>query len=304
MGAFQGPKEWGSLITAMVSPMREDGSLDLDEAARLANFLVDEQKSSGIVVAGTTGESPTLNDSEKLELLRVVLATVRGKAAVLFGAGTYDTQHSKKMAGAATEMGAHGIMLVSPYYSKPSQDGLYEHFKVIAGGTDLPVLLYNIQGRTSVNIETATVLRLAKDVPNICAVKEASGNLAQVAEVCASKPEGFRVYSGDDILTLPIMSVGGIGIVSVVSHIVGSDIAAMMEQFWKDPFTAMEMGRKMVPLIKAVFCTTNPSPIKFAVSQFGFRTETLRLPMIPLTDNQKKTVLQAMREYGLLLAKV
>lgn len=299
MGAFQSPKEWGPLLTAMITPMKSDGSVDFAEAEKLANFLVDEQRNTGIVVAGTTGESPTLSDEEKFELLRTVLNAVRNKAAVVFGAGTYDTHHSKMLTGAATEMGAHGVMLVSPYYNKPPQEALYQHFKTVAQATDLPVLIYNIQGRTAVNIETDTLKRMAEDVPNICAVKEASGNLAQIAEVAASTPEGFRVYSGDDILTLPILSVGGIGVVSVAGHVVGKQIFEMMETFFKSPFEAAQINKKMVPLLKALFCTTNPIPIKYAVSLLGIQSGPMRLPMVPPTDAQKKLIEEAMSAYGL-----
>lgn len=297
MGAFQGPKEWGPLLTAMVTPMNEDGSVNYDEAVRIANYLVDEQMNTGIVVAGTTGESPTLTDNEKAELLRVVLDAVRTKAAVVFGAGTYDTKHSKHMTGVATEMGAHGVMAVSPYYNKPNQEGLYQHFRAIAESTNLPVLLYNIQGRTAVNIETDTVLRLAEDCENIVAVKEASGSLPQIAEVAARSMEGFRVYSGDDILTLPILSVGGIGVVSVAGHIIGADIYKMMETFFKAPFEAAKMNKKMVPLLQAVFCTTSPTPIKYALTKRGFATHTYRLPMVPPSEEQRRIVDKAMAEY-------
>jgi 4-hydroxy-tetrahydrodipicolinate synthase len=297
MGAFFAPREWGPLLTAMVTPMKEDGSVDYAEAERLAAYLVDEQKNTGIVVSGTTGESPTLSDSEKTELLRVVLNAVRDRAAVVFGAGTYDTNHSKHLAGAATEMGAHGIMAVSPYYNKPNQEGLYQHFKAIANSTDLPVLLYNIQGRTAVNIETPTVLRLAEDCENIVAVKEASGNLPQISEVAAKSMEGFRVYSGDDVLTLPILSVGGIGVVSVAGHVIGADIYKMMETFFASPIEAVKMHKRMLPVINAVFCTTSPTPIKYALTKKGFSAHTYRLPMIPPTDEQKAIVDKAMADY-------
>ncbi|KAA0229167.1 4-hydroxy-tetrahydrodipicolinate synthase [Fimbriimonadia bacterium ATM] len=305
MGAFQGPKEWGPLLTAMATPFDSNGKVDFAEAERLAHYLVDEQRNSGIVVAGTTGESPTLSDDEKFELLRVVLNAVRSKAAVVFGAGTYDTAHSVHLTEAATEMGAHGVMLVSPYYNKPNQEGLYAHFSEIAKHTDLPILIYNIQGRTSVNIETSTLVQLAEDVANICAVKEASGNVAQVAEVAARSPEGFRVYSGDDILTLPVLSVGGIGVVSVVGHIAGKQIMEMMETFFatgegKGGFAAAQLSKKLVPLIQACFCTTNPIPIKYALTLLGFKTDRYRLPMIPPTDAQKRKVEEAMIAFGLI----
>ena len=300
MGAFSSPKEWGPLLTAMATPMKEDGSVDYAEVERLAVHLVDEQRNTGIVVSGTTAESPTLSDSEKLEILKVILAAVRDRAAVVFGAGTYDTEHSIKMTGAATEMGAHGIMLVSPYYNKPSQEGLYQHFKSIARHTDLPVMLYNIQGRTAVNIETPTLLRLANDVDNICAVKEASGSLAQIADVAASMPDGFRLYSGDDALTLPVLSVGGIGVVSVAAHVAGKQMMEMMETFFKSPYEAGAMNKKFTPLVKAMFCTTSPAPVKYALTLKGFKTGYARLPIVPLTQDQKATVEEAIRVFGLL----
>lgn len=303
MGAFNSPKDWGPLLTAMVTPFKADGSVDYPEAERLANYLVDEQKNTGIVVAGTTGESPTLTDDEKFELLRVVISAVGQKAAVVFGAGTYDTNHSIHLTEKATSMGALGIMLVSPYYNKPPQEALYQHFKTISQRTDLPVLIYNIAGRTSVNIETSTLVRLAEDVKNICAVKEASGNLAQVADVCARVPDGFRVYSGDDILTLPILSCGGVGVVSVVGHVAGKQIFEMIETFFKNPVESAKQAKKLNHLFKSMFITTNPIPIKYAVSLIGFKTETYRLPMIPPNDNEKKIIEDAMRKIGILEAK-
>lgn len=299
MGAYQSPKEWGPLLTAMVTPMNSDGTVNYSRAEELAHFLVDRQKNSGIVVAGTTGESPTLTDDEKLELLRVVISAVGNKAAVLFGAGTNNTLHSVHLTEAGAKAGAHGIMLVSPYYNKPNQEGLFQHFKTIAEKTDLPVLLYNIQGRTAVNIETPTLVRLATHVKNICAVKEASGNLAQVAEVAAETMNGFRIYSGDDILILPVLSVGGVGVVSVAGHIVGTQIRKMIEDFFKSPDIAADEARRLVPVIKAVFCTTNPAPIKYAVTRLGVDVGPMRLPMVPLTSQQQDIVDTAMAQYGL-----
>ncbi|MCL6624455.1 MAG: 4-hydroxy-tetrahydrodipicolinate synthase, partial [Fimbriimonadales bacterium] len=252
MANFNAGQEWGPLLTAMVTPMKEDGSVDYAEAERLADFLIDKQSNTGLVIAGTTGESPTLSDEEKLELLKVTLSAVGKKAKILFGAGTYDTEHSIHLTKEATKLGAHGIMLVSPYYNKPNQDGLYAHFRKVAQSTELPVMLYNIQGRTAVNLETKTLLRLIHDVPNICAVKEASGNLAQVVEVCAGVPENFAVYSGDDILTLPILSAGGCGVVSVAAHVAGGPIRTMIETFFKgDVSSAARQNKALVPLFKA-----------------------------------------------------
>lgn len=299
MAIYHSPKEWGPLLTAMVTPMNTDGRVNYARAEELAHFLVDKQQNTGIVVAGTTGESPTLSDDEKLELLKVVFSAVGNKAAVVFGAGSNNTDHSIHLTKVATQSGAHGIMLVSPYYNKPNQEGLYQHFKAIANQTDLPVLLYNIQGRTAVNIETPTLVRLANDVKNICAVKEASGNLAQVAEVAAEAPDGFLIYSGDDILILPVLSIGGIGVVSVTGHIVGAQIRKMISEFFRSPENAADEARRLVPVIKAVFCTTNPAPIKYAVSRLGVDVGPMRLPMVPLTEAQQNIVDTAMAQYGL-----
>lgn len=304
MASFNAGKEWGPLLTAMVTPMKEDGSVDYADAERLADFLIEKQNNTGLVIAGTTGESPTLSDEEKLELLKVTLNAVGKKAKVIFGAGTYNTEHSIHLTQEATRLGAHGIMLVSPYYNKPNQEGLYAHFKRVAESTELPVMLYNIQGRTAVNIETKTILRLINDVPNICAVKEASGNLAQVVEVCAGVPEDFGVYSGDDILTLPILSVGGCGVISVAAHVAGRAIRDMIEAFFRgDVRAATKQNKELVPLFRALFITTNPIPIKYAVSLLGFNTTTMRLPLTPLNEEGRRAVETAMTQAGLLAGK-
>src|SRR5579862_3173015 len=220
MGAFFGQRDWGRLLTAMLTPFDADGKVNLREAAKIARYCVEQQKNDGLVINGTTGESPTLEESEKFALLDTVLETVGDKAAVLFGAGTYDTKESNHLTREAEKRGAHGIMLVNPYYNRPGQAGLYAHFSTVARETGLPVLLYNIQPRSAINLETPTLLKLA-EIPNIVAVKEASGNVPQISDVCALAPDGFRVYSGDDALTLPILSVGGHGVVSVTAHIAG-----------------------------------------------------------------------------------
>lgn len=292
MGAFSAPRDWGRLLTAMVTPFRADGSLNLQEAARIAGYLVDEQANDGLVVSGTTGESPTLTHSEKLDLLRVVLDAVGDRAAVLFGAGTYNTQESIELARQAEAVGAHGVMLVSPYYSKPGQEGLRAHFEAIAGAVSLPIMLYNIQGRTSINLETPTLLSLAQ-TPNIVAVKEASGNMGQICDVCAQAPDGFRVYSGDDAITLPVMSVGGHGVVSVAAHLVGSQMKAMIEAFPGDLEQAIAIQRQIAPVISAIFRFPNPVPVKYALSLRGFDCEGVRLPLTRLTDEQKAVIQKA-----------
>lgn len=292
MGAFFGPRDWGSLLTAMLTPFNSDGSVNYSEAARLAEYLVDVQKNDGLVVNGTTGESPTLSEHEKLKLLEVVLETVGGRAAVLFGAGTYNTAESIELTRHGEKLGAHGIMLVNPYYNRPGQQGLYAHFSTVAKETGLPVLLYNIMPRSAINLETPTLLRLA-EIPNIVGVKEASGSIPQIQDVCAQAPEGFRVYSGDDALTLPILSVGGHGIVSVAAHVVGDRIKEMLDAFPSDPGKAREIHLKLLPVYKAVFSAPSPTPIKYATSLKGFECESVRLPLVTLSDAEKKVVADA-----------
>lgn len=263
----------------------------------MAAFAVDVQGNDGLVVNGTTGESPTLSEDEKLKLLDLVLEEVGDRAAVVFGAGTYNTAESVSLAREGERRGAHGIMLVNPYYNKPSQEGLFAHFSTVAREVGLPVLLYNIQGRTAVNLETATLLRLA-EIPNIVAVKEASGNIPQMSDVCRTVPAGFRVYSGDDGLTLPLLSLGGHGIVSVAGHVVGAEIQAMIRAFAMSPDEARAIHHRLTPLFKAIFITSNPVPVKYATSLLGFACEDVRLPLVSLTEMEKATVRRAMADLG------
>jgi 4-hydroxy-tetrahydrodipicolinate synthase len=285
MGAFFGPRDWGTLLTAMLTPFDSDGSVNYDEAARLAEFLVDEQKNDGLVVCGTTGESPTLSEQEKLKLLEVIIDAVGNRAAIIFGAGSYNTAESIHMTRQADRRGAHGIMLVNPYYNRPGQAGLYAHFSTVAAETQLPVLLYNIFPRSAINLETSTLLRLA-EIPNIVAVKEASGSLPQISEAAALTPEGFRVYSGDDALTLPILSVGGHGLISVAAHVVGAELKEMISAFATDPARSLKLNRKLAPLIKD------------ATSLEGFNCKHVRLPLVPLTEAEEAAVLEALAQLG------
>jgi 4-hydroxy-tetrahydrodipicolinate synthase len=280
----------------MVTPFNADGSVNYVEARRIAAHLVDVQQNDGIVVNGTTGESPTLKEDEKLRLLEEVIDEVGDRAAILFGAGSYDTAESIHMTQEGERRGAHGIMIVSPYYSRPSQAGLFAHYSAIAGATSLPILVYNIQGRTAVNIETPTMMRLA-EIPNIVAVKEASGNIPQISEVCRLKPNGFRVYSGDDGLTLPILALGGHGVVSVAAHVNGQQIKELIQTFQTNPARASELHHQMVPLISAVFSTPNPGPVKYMLATQGFDSERQRLPLIPLSEAEKALVFKALNDY-------
>lgn len=278
------------MLTAMLTPFDASGNVDTSEAARIADWLVTDQKNDGIVVSGTTGESPTLTDDEKIDLLRLTLDTVGDRAAVIFGAGTYNTAESIEMAQRAERAGAHGIMVVNPYYNRPGQEGLYAHFKAVANATGLPVMLYNIQPRSAINLETPTLMKLINDVPNIVAVKEASGLMGQISEVCALVPEGFRVYSGDDGLTLPVLSVGGHGLVSVAAHVIGAELSELINCFAKDPGQSARIGMRILPVIKALFSAPSPVPVKYALSLQGFDCESVRLPLVTLSDDQKAVV--------------
>ena len=297
MGAFEGSQDWGRLLTAMVTPFELDGSVNYREAARIASYLVDDMENDGLVVSGTTGESPTLTDEEKLKLLDTVLEAVGDRAAVVFGSGTNDTAHSAILTKEATRAGAHGIMLVNPYYNKPGQAGLYAHFSSLAAKTHLPVMIYNIEPRSAINLETATLRRLA-ETSNIVAVKEASGNMSQITEVCATMPDGFRVYSGDDALALPIMGVGGYGLVSVSAHVAGPALKKVLSLAVSDNSAAIAENSRLIPLVKAVFSAPSPSPIKAMLASKGFDCDRVRLPIVELDTDAKQAVISVLRDFG------
>jgi 4-hydroxy-tetrahydrodipicolinate synthase len=290
---------WGPVVTAMVTPFNENLEVNYDAAQALAELLV-QTGSSGLVVSGTTGESPTLTHGEKITLFRKVKEAVGNRAAVLAGTSTYDTAESVRLSQEAERAGVDGLLLVAPYYNRPSQEGLYQHFKTIAHAVDLPVMIYNIPGRTGVNVEPSTLLRLA-EITNVVAVKEASGNLNQMSEICAGAPDGFLVYSGDDSLTLPLLAVGGVGVVSVASHVVGRDIRRMCEAFFAGKVQeATKLHHRMLPLFKALFCTTNPVPVKAALNMLGANVGGVRLPLVEANDREREIIRKALRDYGLL----
>ncbi len=291
----------GTLLTAMVTPFNQDLSVNYDRAGDLARKLVAE-KSEGLVIAGTTGESPTLTVDEKLSLFKCTREAVGTDATVVGGTGSNDTAASIELTKAAAELGVlDGVMLVGPYYNKPSQEGLYEHFKACAQATDLPVIVYNVPGRTGKNIEADTVLRLAEDVPNIKAVKEASGDLVQVSRICAGMPDDFAVYSGSDEFTLPILSVGGLGVISVVSHLVGPDVAGMLDAFHaKDTQRAWRLHHKQLDMYDACFLPSgNPACVKHGLELCGFEIGPSRLPVVPVSDKDADCIKAACESLGL-----
>ncbi|TMC00050.1 MAG: 4-hydroxy-tetrahydrodipicolinate synthase [Chloroflexi bacterium] len=292
------PAEIGRLLTAMITPFKSDGSVDYQAAEKLATMLVADG-SDGVVVSGTTGESPALSDDEKIELLKVIKKALPTKSIVA-GTGSNDTHHSVKLSERAMKAGADALLAVVPYYNKPPQEGMYQHFKAISEVG--PTIMYNIQGRTAINMTAATTLRCAQ-LPGIIGAKEASGDLDQIGLVCAGKPANFKVWSGDDSWTLPVLAVGGYGVICVVSHIAGRSMKKMIEAFTKaDNPAATEIHQGLLPVIKSLMTTAaNPVPIKSALNAMGFPAGPFRLPLVPLTDDQLKSVMQTIGEAGSLI---
>lgn len=288
----------GQLFTAMITPMNKDRSVNYRAAVDLARRL-GENGSDGVVLSGTTGESPTLSFDEKVKLFSEVTDALGGQVEIIAGTGSNSTEDTITLTKAAENAGVDGIMLVTPYYNKPPQQGLYEHFKAVALQTSLPIMIYNVPGRTNTNILPETIAQLAK-IDNIVAVKEASGNLEQVSVLKTLVPEDFLIYSGDDALTLPILAVGGAGVVSVVSHLVGREIKAMIAAFGTGKAEeAMEIHLQLMPLFKAMFLTTNPVPVKRALEFMGFETGPLRLPLVDLTEQEAQTIKEVLSKMGL-----
>lgn len=281
--------DFGRVLTAIVTPFGKDLTVDFNQARKLARHLV-QSGSDGLVVAGTTGESPTLTKEEKIELFRVVVEEVGGEATVIAGTGGNNTAESVALTQAAEKVGVDGVMLVAPYYNKPSQEGLYQHFKTVAAGTNLPVMLYNIPGRTGINVLPATVAKLA-EIDNIVAIKEAAGSLDQLSELRRILPDDFVIYSGDDSLTLPMMSLGAKGIVSVAAHVVGPQIKEMINAFTSGNITlATQIHLQLYPAFKGLFITTNPVPVKAALNLLGWKVGGPRLPLVEATSAEKETI--------------
>jgi 4-hydroxy-tetrahydrodipicolinate synthase len=276
---------FGQLLTAMVTPFDQNGEIDFNATRTLVDYLIDNG-TDGIVVAGTTGESPTLTSDEKINLFKVVVDAVKGRVPVIAGTGSNNTRASISLTKQAEEAGVNGIMLVAPYYNKPSQEGMYQHFKAIAESTPLPIMLYNIPGRSVVNMSVETIVRLAQ-IENIVAVKEASGNLDAMAEIINQAPSDFTLYSGDDGLTLPVLAIGGAGVVSVASHVIGNEMQEMINHFKNGQVQeAASTHRRLLPIMKALFTAPNPAPVKAALNINGVSVGSLRLPLLPLTEEE------------------
>ena len=292
-------REPGRLITAMATPFLGDGSLNRDGAARLARHLVDTGTET-VLVNGTTGESPVLTHAEKFDLLDIVRGAVGRDAAVMMGTGTNSTSDSISLTREAEDHGADLILLVAPYYNKPPQEGLFSHFAAIANATRLPVMLYNVPGRTSSDILPETVIRLS-EISNIFAVKEASGQVTRTAEILNGALPGFRVYSGDDALTLPILSLGGHGIVSVLSNLDGRPLRRLIDAYVRGAVTeAAAAHRELLPLFKALFITTSPIPLKAALKIMGLPGGSCRPPLVDATPAEVIVIRKAMQAARLL----
>lgn len=289
---------FGRLLTAMVTPMKPDLSVDYERAGELARHLI-ASGSEGLVVSGTTGESPTLSTSEKLKLFETVVKAVGGKATVIGGTGSYDTAESVALTRKAEATGIDGLLLVTPYYNRPPQEGLYQHFKAVAEATSLPCILYNVPSRTSVNLTAETSLRLAQ-IPNIVGVKECA-DLGQLADLLSGAPEGFQVWSGDDAATLPYLAVGAYGIISVASHLVGPQMQEMIQAYLQGQVAqAGAWHRRLLPLFRALFTVTNPVLVKAALEMTGFPVGPLRLPLVPASAEERHHLQVALAEAGLL----
>jgi 4-hydroxy-tetrahydrodipicolinate synthase len=288
----------------MATPFDEKGQIDDAGVAGLVDHLF-ENGSDGIVVCGTTGESPTLSHDEKIHMFRLVKEVARGRGPVIAGTGTNDTAASIRLSREAVEIGVDALLLVTPYYNKPSQEGLFQHFRDIAASVSIPAMLYNVPPRTSVNLEAPTCLRLAREVSNVLAVKEASGNLMQVSDIVAGAPSGFEVYSGDDGIVLPMLAVGAVGVVSVTSHLVGRDLQAMHTAFFGGSHAeSARLHAKMLPVVRALFQPTipSPSPLKAALNMMGVPVGRGRLPLVEPNERESEIVRATLRDYGLLPA--
>lgn len=287
------------LMTAMITPYDENLEVNYAKTAELAKYLADNG-SEGIVVSGTTGESPVLTKEEKISLLKVVKDAVGDRVKVWIGTGSNNTRQSIEMSREAEKLGADGVMAVCPYYNKPTQEGLYQHFKAIAESVSLPVMLYNVPGRTASNLLPETAAKLA-DIENITAIKEASGDLDQVSKLIRLLPDRVLVYSGDDSLTLPIMSLGGYGVISIASHLVGNDIKEMIYAFVSgDVKKASKLHLDLFPLFKGLFVTTNPIPVKEALNLKGFEVGGFRLPLTRIGEKENDFLVKLLKEYNLI----
>jgi len=296
-------EKFGRLLTAMVTPFDAEGKVDYQQAKNLARALLDAG-SDGLVVCGTTGESPTLTFEEKLRLLAEVKSAVANRGTIVAGTGNYNTKESQELTKEAEKIGVDACLLVVPYYNRPPQQGLIEHFSAIAQATTLPCILYNVPSRTVANLAADTVIKLSK-IDNIIGVKEASGNFRQIAEIIQGTKDEFLVYSGNDSDTLLLLALGGYGVVSVASHLVGLQIKDMMDKFVEGKTReAASIHRHLLPLIDSLFIVANPIPLKFALNCLGFAVGKPRLPLVEPDEKSAETIRARLKDYKIDLAIV
>ena len=288
------------VYTAIITPFNQDGSVDFKAFRKLVEYNI-RGGVAGIVVCGTTGESPTLSHKEKEKLVKVAIKKAKKRVAIIAGTGSNNTSESIEASKKAQELGADAVMLVNPYYNKPTQEGLYRHFKAVADAITIPVIIYNIKGRTAVNVETPTLMRVAAECKNVVAVKEASGDLNQMKDVIAKRPQGFSVLSGDDNLTLELIKSGGDGIISVVSNLVPKRVVAMVKAALDRNFAeADRLNTELIPIYKVAFIETKPIPIKAACALKGLCSEVSRLPMCELRPENRDKLQQVLNESEVL----
>ena len=296
-------RQWTGVGTALVTPFRKDGALDEAAVRRLARRQID----AGVHFlspCGTTGEAPTLSSDEKVRIVELVVQEAAGKAPVLAGAGGYDTREVIDLMRRMADVGADGFLSVTPYSNKPTQEGLFQHYQALSDSTSLPIVVYNVPGRTGVNVEPATLVRLA-GLGNIVGVKEASGNVSQMAEICTSVPEEFIVVSGDDGLTLPLMAIGGHGVISVASNEAPGEMAQMVELAEKGDFrAARRLHARLYPLMTINFVEANPGPVKAAMAAMGLLEEVYRLPMVPPRPASRERIMRILQDLRLNESRV
>nr|WP_272506005.1 4-hydroxy-tetrahydrodipicolinate synthase [Natronobacillus azotifigens] len=282
------------MLTAMVTPFNEQNKVDYDKVTELIEYLID-QDSDGLIIAGTTGESPTLTNEEKVQLFKHTVKVVNGRVPIIAGTGSNNTKNSIALTKEAEEAGVDALLLVTPYYNKPNQAGLYQHFLALAESTSLPIMLYNIPGRTMVHLTVETIVALSK-IDNIVSVKESSGNLDAISQIIEQTDDSFTVYSGDDSLTLPLKSIGADGVVSVSSHIVGKEMKQMLNAYDEGNVKeAAAIHRRLLPIMRGLFMAPSPAPVKAALRMKGIETGSVRLPLVNLNEMEEKIIQELLK---------
>jgi len=287
--------QFGRISTAMVTPFDSKGHVDFAKTTQLVNHLI-KNGTDSLVVAGTTGESPTLTKEEKIALFDHVVKVVDKRVPVIVGTGSNNTYATIELTKRAAQLGVDGIMIVAPYYNKPNQEGLYQHFKAVAESTNLPIMVYNIPSRSVVNILPETIIRLS-EIPNIVCVKEASGDLSAMTKIIANTSEDFHLYSGDDSMALPILSIGGVGVVSVASHIIGNEMQQMVKTFLEGNHAeAAKLHQKLLPVMQGLFNAPSPGPVKTALQLMGLDVGSVRLPLVPLNERERAEIYELIKK--------